>query len=442
MISSLAAMIQDAGLRGALFRGGAGSLAVKLAHTILTFTVSVVLARALGANGFGTYSFVYALVMTIAIPAQFGLPALVMRETAKLHVSERWDTILGLWRWGNKVAGLLSLVLALLAGGIACLFAARLTGIQLTTFLWGLILIPMVVLGDIRGAALRGLRHVVAGQLPEFIIRPGTLLLLVVGGMLLWPDQPLTPARAMVMHVFAGALAFVAGAWFLRLAQPTQITNCEPTSHNGQWLAAVLPLALVSGMQVINRYMDILMLGLFTNVNDVGVYRVVVQGAMLVVFGLQAVNMVVGPHFARLHSLKDMVQLQRVVTKSAQISFLMAFPVVAVFVLWGDEILGAVFGAEFARGHIPLAILAIGQLFHAAMGSVGYLLNMTGHERDTARGVTIGAGCNVILNLILIPSFGMNGAALATVLTLLIWNLVLRNAVQRRLGIKGGFGWI
>jgi hypothetical protein len=71
------------GLKGQLLRGGVGSVAVKIGSTLLNVILAVVLARALGAEGFGVYSFVFALITILAIPAQMGLPNLVVRETAQ-----------------------------------------------------------------------------------------------------------------------------------------------------------------------------------------------------------------------------------------------------------------------------------------------------------------------------------------------------------------------
>ena len=83
-----------------------------------------------------------------------------------------------------------------------------------------------------------------------------------------------------------------------------------------------------------------------------------------------------------------------------------------------------------------MASLALGQLVNAGMGSVGALLNMTDHERDTLRGVAIAAVANVVLGLVLIPLYGLEGAAIATAVPLIIWNLLLRQAVWRRIQIE------
>ena len=430
-------MMQGDGLRAQLLRGGIGSVAVKIAATGLSFAVAVVLARMLGPEGYGVYAYAFALVSLLAIPAQFGLPSLVIRETAKAQANEDWALMRGLWRWATGMAGAISIALALAAGGIAWIFADRFTEAQFATFAWGLILIPLIALGNLRGAALRGLRRVVAGQLPESVLRPGLLVLLVLGAVWLWGGEALTPSGAMALHTAAAGAAFLIGAVMLQRARPVAVKARPAPAYNSRaWMAAALPLALLMGMQMINQHTDILMLGLFRPADEVGIYRVVVQGGTLVVFGLQAVNMVVAPQFARLHSLGDKASLQRVATLSARAGLAIALPVALAFILFGEAILGWIFGPAFAAGAIALAIIAVGQLVNAGFGSVGYLLNMTGHERDTALGVAIAAGCNIILNLILIPPLGMNGAALATALTLVIWNGLLWRDAWRRLGFS------
>jgi O-antigen/teichoic acid export membrane protein len=85
--------------------------------------------------------------------------------------------------------------------------------------------------------------------------------------------------------------------------------------------------------------------------------------------------------------------------------------------------------------HGPLVILAGGQLVNAGMGSVASLLNMTGHERDTTRIILMAALLNLTLNFTLTPLWGTLGAATATAVTLIVWNVVMWRAVKRRIGI-------
>lgn len=423
--------------RANLVRGAVGSLGVKLGGTLLGLLLAVLLARHLGATGYGTYSFVLAALTLMAIPTQLGLPTLLVRETAKAQVNAQWGVMRGLWRWATLTVGSISLLLAMVAVLIGLVFTTHFEASELATFAWGIVLIPLIALGNLRGAALRGLRRVVLGQLPEFILRPVLLSILILVAALYFAPGWLTSAHAMGLHVIAAAVAFVIGALLLWRSHPPELKDRpHPEYRTREWFAAAMPLALVSGMQIINQNTDIILLGLLRSAEEVGIYKVVVTGATLVAFGLQAAVMAISPYFARLHAQGDKQRLQRLVTLSARGILLFALPVVFVLVVWGEAVLETIFGAEYVAGKTALVILALGQLVNAAMGNVAMLLNMTGHGRETARAVAIAAVVNVSLNLMLIPLWGISGAALSGALTLTVWNLVMWRAVHRHLGIE------
>jgi len=375
-------------------------------------------------------------VSLFAIPAQAGLPNLVVRETAYAQLHQEWSKLLGLWKWSSRVALVISIGIAVAAGLIAVLQWQSLSAEQLYTFAFGLLLTPLIALANLRGAALRGLRHVVLGQLPELIIRPAILIASLAVLALIF-KRNLGPAEAMFIHVAAAATAFVIGGWMLWQARPFPPDTILKASYDKhKWIKSSIPLALSAGMQLINSNADIVMLGVFGSAKEVGIYRVVTQGGMLVVFGLQAINMVVAPHVARLHAADDLKKLQKLVSWAARASVAAALPPALLFALFGDRVLGTLFGTEFAEGHVALAILCVGQLVNAAAGTVGSLLNMTGYEKATAYGVSIAAAVNVGLNLVLIPYLGMNGAALATSVSLVVWNVILVRVGKKKLGIK------
>ena len=436
MIDAVRKLMSGPGLRAELLRGGVGSIAVKVLGTLLSFAVAVVLARTLGPAGYGIYAYVFALISLLSIPAQFGLPVLVTRETAKAHVNREWEVMRGVWRWATLGSCALALVLALGAGAIAWFFAARFTELQLITFAWGLLLVPLLALGKLRGAALRGLRYVVQGQLPEMMLRPAFFLLLLAFLFVLWPEDGLTSAKAMALHVVAAATAFGVGAWLLMRARPAEVRGVDEVAYrHRQWFFSTMPLAFIAGMQLITQQTDLLMLGIFLTAEEVGVYRVAMQGAVLVSFGLTAIGMVTWPYYARLYEKGDMAAFQRVATLSARAMLALALPVAAIFILFGQWLLAFVFGSEYVSAYYPLVILACANVIHAGFGTVGPLLNMTGYESITARGIAIAAGCNVVLNAAFIPLFGMLGAAVATSIALVIWNFILWFSVRRILQV-------
>jgi O-antigen/teichoic acid export membrane protein len=108
-------------------------------------------------------------------------------------------------------------------------------------------------------------------------------------------------------------------------------------------------------------------------------------------------------------------------------------------ILWGSPIMAAVFGADFSRGAIALAILSAAQLVNAITGPANSLLDMTGHQNDTLKATIAGVLANVTLNALLIPRWDIAGAAIATGASLILWNVLLVILVRRRLGVDATF---
>lgn len=425
------------GLRAQLLRGGMGSVGVKIGQTALAFMVSVVLARTLGAEGFGVYSFAYSLMMVLAIPAQLGLPQLVVRETARAQANGDWGLMRGVWRWSTIGVLLFTIVIAVITAIIVVLVGGSINEEKVSTLLFGLVLIPLVALGNLRGAALRGLHRVVMGQLPESIIRPGIFIVLIFTSVLVFSGFRLTPSSAMGIQVIAAAIAFTIGAYLLMHSCPSEVTERPtPVYESRHWIGAAMPLALVAGLQLIIGHTDVLMLGLLRTDEEVGIYRAVAQVSLLVGFGLQIAHMLIAPYVSRFHAQDDERRLQKIIKIGAQVVFAATAPILVFFILFGDQLLIFLFGATFGTAYAALVILALGRFASATLGPVGLVLQMTGYEKETAAGVALAAGLNILLNLLLIPQLGITGAALATAMSLIISHIVLHRFVLLRLGIE------
>ncbi len=355
IVGRVAGLSADGSLSNNALRRGVAGLGMKVAATALSFLVAAVLARVLGTHGYGTYSYVYALVLLMALPAEFGLAALVVRETAKSAALSQWGAVRGVWLWASSAAGVLAAGFAAVGGLLAWWFDDRFSAEQLATFGWGLALVPLIALSNLRGAALRGLGRVVTGQLPEGILRP-TFLLLMVAVMLVGARQAqMSPAEAMVLTAAAAALTFLVGAALLMHARPPGLREPSQTVIHGRtWFASALPLSLMGGMLVVNQQVGIIILGIFGTAEEVGIYKVVMQGGVLITFGMQAINTIVAPYFSRFHAQGDTRRLQAIVTGSARISLLLALPFMLLFVIWGEPLLRVVFGERFGHGYVAL----------------------------------------------------------------------------------------
>lgn len=436
MLQRLQARLGQSRLGAVLVRGGLGSSVVQGVHLAARVLTAVVLARVLGAEGFGIYALVMAIIRVIQIPAQSGISKVGMRFTAAYGAHGQWDVMRGLWRRLSQwmlvygvvaIAGALVLALALdyyrqsAALSVTLAIAAPL-----------LILLPFVIF---HGALVRGLQHAVHGQMPEFVVRPVAFLMLVVLSAWAVTPEQLTPQQAMLLQLLAGVLSLGLAAYWLRKARPAEMLTAAARYQSSQWFKAIVPLSLTGGLMLINNETDVLMLGALAEPRDVGVYRVAAQGANMVVFFLTALEIVFAPQISRLYAEGHSGTLQRMLTWNTRIVFLGALSVALIFWLAGHQILGWVFGPEFVVGYTALAILSAGYVVKAGCGPVGPILNMTGFERETAFGAGVAAMLNILLNAVLIPYFGMTGAATATTISLLLWNVILVHRAYQRTGL-------
>lgn len=420
-------------LRDHLIQGASWSLALKIVSTGLAFATSVLLARLLGAEGYGIFAYAIAIVSLLSVPASLGLPQLLVRNIAAYRARSEWGLMRGLLVKANTWVLLSSVGLGTMAALIAWLLAGRSTNPTVMAFWLALLILPINALNNLRSSTLRGLHYVVLGQLPEFLIKPLSFLLLVVAAHLLLGDVFNAP-WAVGMQVTATALGLGAGVLFLLNRLPSEVTASDAMYDTTAWARSALPFLFIGGMQMIYKNTDIVMLGALSGAEAAGVYRVVTRGADLVAFVLIAVNMVLQPTVARFYAAGEIQRLQRLVTKSARMIFLGSLPIALVLILFGQWIL-LIFGQEFTVGASALAVLSVAQLINAGMGSVALVLSMTGHERKTAVGVAVAACINVVLNASLIPLWGIEGAATATATSITIWNILLAIWVYKELKI-------
>src|SRR5690606_16549541 len=123
------------------------------------------------------YAYVLALISLISIPSEFGLPNLLMRETAKTYANRNWGLMRGLWRWATFIIGVVAFFLLAFSFMGSAFLGDKLTDEQKSVFGLALVSVPFTAWGSLRGAAMRGLGHPVMGQIPESLVRPGALIL-------------------------------------------------------------------------------------------------------------------------------------------------------------------------------------------------------------------------------------------------------------------------
>ena len=171
------------------------------------------------------------------------------------------------------------------------------------------------------------------------------------------------------------------------------------------------------------QWSGILIAGAMLPAEDVALLTAAQRTAMLTSFVLMVVNMVVAPRYARLWKEGNIERIQYLAKWSTRGMIAMVLPVIAVMMIWPEKVMG-LFGEGFEEAAIPLMILAVGQFVNVATGSVGYLLNMSGHEKEYKIITTMAAIVTLLLVLSLTFYFGMLGSAIATSFGVVLQNLL------------------
>ncbi|MBW2740322.1 MAG: flippase [Deltaproteobacteria bacterium] len=423
----------DHGLRSLMVMGVSGTFALKITYTALAFLTGIVLARLLGAKGYGTYAYAISWITLLGVPAGLGLHQVVVRNVAEYREQKVWDRIHGLLRFAFVAVLLASIACLILASGVVWI-ALDESASEMRYCLWlAFILLPIQAVATQYGAALAGFQRIVTSQLPGMLIHPMFFLLLIAVAYVFVQSHISVPYM-LVLYLAAAGIALISAVVLAKRTVPEAVRANLPTYESRAWMRSALPLMLMGGMYIINSNADILMLGTMKGSEMAGVYKAATRGAELIAFSLAIINPSLAPIITRLHTSGERQRLQHGITRTARMGLLFAFPVAVTLLCFGNWFL-MIFGPEFGEGRSALSILSTGQLFNVAAGSVGVILIMTGHETKAAIGVGVSAVANVLLNLMLIPKWGIEGAATATTVSLVLWNIILIRYVWKCLGV-------
>ena len=423
----------SAGVRRRLLAGVGGLLSLRVAFGAMSFVLTVLLARMLGAHAFGTYSYALAWVMLLGAPTVLGLDQLLVREVAADVVAANWRLLRGLLRTANRAVLLVSITVVAIAATAAWIVRDRTSPELVRTFWVGLLLVPLISLTRIRQATLQGLHRVVSGSIPERLILPALFLVALVVVDLAHFRLP--ASAAMALNVGATGVAFVAGAWLLRRNLPSPARHAEPEYRRAEWARSAWPILLFSAAGIVFAQADTLILGTLKGSGVVGLYGVADKSAELLTFVLVAQNAAFASTAASLFAARDLAELQRLATRIARLTFLVTLPLAILLIGFGDWFLVRFYGAAFLPARTPMAILGLGQVINVATGLNGMLLIMTRNERELLTAVAGSAVANIGLNLLLVPRWGMPGAAAANTASLLILNIVATIYLYRTTGL-------
>jgi O-antigen/teichoic acid export membrane protein len=246
---------------------------------------------------------------------------------------------------------------------------------------------------------------------PPFLLRPAFVLVIVLVAH--WAGLASTSLTTIM-----AALAATAGTTLLQTAViERRIAESVPRGKRSfdvpAWLTVSLPLLAVGACEVVMQNADVMLISFFRPSADVGIYYAATKTAGLALFVHYAVGSAYAGRIASATALGDATEMRRLVRESVRWTFYPSLVVTLGILALGIPLL-AMFGRDFTEAYPLMFILAAGVLARAATGPSELILNMLGHQRACAMSLATAAIVSVSLNAVLIPVWGLTGAAIAT----------------------------
>ncbi len=402
-------------------KGGGIAFAGNLFVYIFRFLFGLVLARMLGAELLGLYSLSSTVTSLLSVLSVLGISAGVVRFIP-IARNQKDDARL----WGIILTGLAlpALVSTVLVIGVILLAKPIALGIfgrpdLVPVLRLDSLGVPFVVLLSVLSSITQGFKRMEYKVISEDVT--WNLLKLVLSVVLLVAG--LGVMGAVLANNIAAAAAVAVSLFFLHRLFPLNRPVRAAKQNVREMLGFSLPIYLTRVLSRFSGSIEALVLGFLGLVSGVGIYTTALRLSgvgMLFHYSLQQIAM---PMISDLHDRDALDELTRLYRATTKWGMTFNLPVFLTMALFAGPLL-SIFGADFVEGATGLIILAFATLFNASTGVCGSVITMTGHSKMTFFNSVFNLGVNLALDLLLIPPFGIIGAALAVTLSEVTLNVI------------------
>ncbi|MGH1336313.1 MAG: oligosaccharide flippase family protein [Aureispira sp.] len=423
----------DDKLKQYFLSGAYKSIVMQGAIALLTFGTALFIARVTGEEGFGVYTTVFTWIAIASVGATLGLDDLALKQLPIYEEQQQPALIHGLLRWSNCWGLLVGIGVAL-----SLLLLANYTAINGLSnyrvyYQWAVWVIPLFVLMHINQASLRALGFLGRGQVAEKVVQPLSFFIALVI-FWLYAGQDLSDKQAVIARVCSFVItALVAFYLLIKVWKPYKQTL--PEQETKKWWGSSRYFAFTSLLYIVNTRIDIVLLSFYeVGEAEIAYYNAALKLSDMALIPFAVLYTVTAPMFSKLYAAKRLDDLQEFYTKTTRLSFLVIAFILLVLVLGGHWFLG-LFGAGFVQGYPILLLLCGVKLLHVFVGPANYLVMMIDLEREATWILLTSVLVTVLLHHYLIPTYAGMGAASATFIGLLLFEVLLIGLTYSKSGI-------
>lgn len=411
----------------------AASLAflIRVGSAGVVYLGQIVLARLMGTSEFGIYAYAWTWVVVVGALADFGLGVASQRFIPEYSERKTSAFVWGYVALARKTALAFATGVAALGAVLITLAQPWLNHYVVLPLYVACAVLPLFGLTVVQDGIARAFGWVNLALLPPYMVRPGLVVVIMVIAVM--AGLPADATTAMGAAFVASAVA-VAGQWVVldrwiagRIPREAKVYDSK------RWLTSAAPIFIVGGFFTLLTNIDVLVLQEFRPPDEVAVYFAATKTLALVAFVHFSISAAVAHKFAQYHAAGDRAQLTAFIRSAIRWTFWPSLAAIVLMLMFGKPLLW-LFGPKFVEGYPLMWILAGGLLARAAVGPVESLLNMLGEQKACALVYAAACAVSLTLCLLLIPRFGLTGAAAATSAALVVESILLFLVAKRRLG--------
>ena len=405
-----------------IFTGSSIAFGLNILGLLCGYVFVLLITRNLGADAMGIFSLSYTVLSIFVVIGKLGFDTALLRFVADYSSTNRWDLVKEVYLKALRLIIPFSFLLTILLFCCAPYIAKYVFSKEYLTIYIKLIsfgILPLVLL-SINAECLRGIKKI---KESVFFNKVSVLLVgtIVFSILIFYVKEYYSPIVVYMLSIVLMSIL----CWIVWMKK----SGLSRSSYNDSLeykniLNVSLPMLLSNSSLLLMVWTDTIILGIFRTEGEIGIYNVAFRVAILTSFTLSAIFSITAPKFAGLHGLGDTKELKRVFQISTKMVFWTSIPVLLTIFLFPSFILG-IFGSAFKEGVFALLILSFGYFISAITSSAGWLLEMTGKQNISMNIMLIATVLNIILNIGLVPEYGINGAALATIVSLTFASLAM-----------------
>lgn len=403
-------------------RGALLAFAIRVISAAIAFFSQVLLARWIGAHEYGIFTYVWVWVNILGTLCAAGFAASVVRFIPEYQEAGKHNLVRGFVRTGRAFSSGVALATATAGLFILYFFKGIVDDYYIIPASVALVALPAFALTDFQDGLGRSQGWIDLALVPPYIFRPFLLFTFIGAAVAVgWSKNAETAAYAAVGATWLTAVI----QYLLQKKRMRKAVPSGPRAYKfGFWLKVSLPVIAIESFALMMTNMDILLLDLYVKPDQIAIYFAAARTIALISFVHFSVTAAVTPRFSTLYSKGDISGLNRFLSDTRKWTFYPSLAGGIVLLILGKPILW-LFGTEFMTGYPAMFALVVGLLARSLAGPLQGLMIATGQQNTAALAMGAAVALNIAFNLLLIPVYGLVGAAIATAISFSAESLLL-----------------